>query len=473
MLIVVTFITNSALSFALGLIIAALLGPEGFGQYALAAAIAVVLNTLFLDWIRLSTTRFYSERTRLEEPQVRETLDTAFLISSAALIATSAVLLLLGFDFRLSATLAALAPAMGLANGLLDYHTALMRAKADDRYYAATIAIKNLLSLVLMVLAAFVFRSPALVIGAFVISVMASLLVARHRLVDPDVRLRKPDMRRLKGYFVYGFPVLFASILYLLIPLWNRAVITENLGFAATGQFSLPYEIAIKIIQTVGSAADLVLFQKAVRIEQSEGSRAAENKLGENIDVVFAVLLTFVAGYFLVLPSFEATVAPAAYRGDFSAITVLLLPGLLCFGLIQAAVTQIFQLRQRTWPVIIGAGFALAANAALTIPLGPTATLIDYARAQSLAYLVALVVLIGLAMRESAVRPSGLSLAKAMVCVSVMMLAAWPIRSMTPGFTTLLMGVGIGGAAFGAAAFALNLCGVRGALRERTARRRA
>jgi O-antigen/teichoic acid export membrane protein len=52
MLVTTTFLINSAFNFALGLLIARFLGPQGFGQYAIAAAVAVVLNTLFLDWIR-------------------------------------------------------------------------------------------------------------------------------------------------------------------------------------------------------------------------------------------------------------------------------------------------------------------------------------------------------------------------------------------------------------------------------------
>ncbi len=60
MLVVATFLVNSAFNLALGLLVARFLGPQGFGQYAVAAALGVALNVLFLDWIRLAATRFYS-----------------------------------------------------------------------------------------------------------------------------------------------------------------------------------------------------------------------------------------------------------------------------------------------------------------------------------------------------------------------------------------------------------------------------
>ena len=35
----------------------------------------VLLNTALLDWIRLSAIRFYSQKSREEQPQIRATLD--------------------------------------------------------------------------------------------------------------------------------------------------------------------------------------------------------------------------------------------------------------------------------------------------------------------------------------------------------------------------------------------------------------
>ena len=60
MLLAATFAINSGLNFVLGLLIARFLGPEQFGLYALGAALLVLINAVAIDWLKLSTIRFYS-----------------------------------------------------------------------------------------------------------------------------------------------------------------------------------------------------------------------------------------------------------------------------------------------------------------------------------------------------------------------------------------------------------------------------
>ena len=62
------------------------LGPTEYGRFAIAFAVSVMINSAGFDWIRLSAIRFYSERARLERPEVRATLDDcvamlAFIVS--------------------------------------------------------------------------------------------------------------------------------------------------------------------------------------------------------------------------------------------------------------------------------------------------------------------------------------------------------------------------------------------------------
>ena len=66
MIFTLTFLLNAGLNFALGLAVAGLLGPEEFGRYALAAAVAMLVNTLLFYWLWFSAARFYSETVRSE-----------------------------------------------------------------------------------------------------------------------------------------------------------------------------------------------------------------------------------------------------------------------------------------------------------------------------------------------------------------------------------------------------------------------
>jgi O-antigen/teichoic acid export membrane protein len=461
MLVVAAFLVNSVFNFALGLLVARFLGPEAFGQYAIAAALAIVVNTLFLDWIRLAATRFYSERTRAEDPAVRGTLDVLFVLSSLGALAASAGLLVLGHDFKLALALAALTPLMGLCNGLFDYHAALLRARDDRRGFALMVIAKNLLSLPLMVGGALWLASPAAVAAGFILSMFATLAVAWRRLRDPALRVHRPDWMKAGEFMTYGFPVMAATLLYYLLPLWNRASIANDLGFAASGQFSLAYDIAVRVVQTVGSALDIVLFQIALRAEDERGIDEAKAQLSANMGLVCMAVAAVTVGYWLVLPSFEATLAPAAFRGPFSEVTTLLLPGLACYALILYAATPVMQLRLRTWPVILCALLALGVNAALVLLPGSEARLADYARAQSFAYGVALVAAILLALGQMRVLPRAADIGKALFATLAMALAAWPFRTMAPGWLPLLGGFVAGGTAFIAVVAALDMGGLR------------
>jgi O-antigen/teichoic acid export membrane protein len=467
MLVTTTFLINSAFNFALGLLIARFLGPQGFGQYAIAASVAVVLNTLFLDWIRLAATRFYSERTRAEQPEVRGTLDAIFILSSLGVALTSAVAIALGLDFGLMVVLAALAPAMGICNGLFDYHTALVRARFDERSYSLLVILKNVLSLVMMVGGAWWFQSPVIVAAGFVLSIFATLLIGRRRLIDPAVNIMKPDWTAARRYTLYGVPVILASMIYFLIPLWNRAAIASSLGFAASGQFSLAYDLAIRVVQTIGSALDIILFQIALRADTEHGRDRAQEQLSTNMGLVLAAILAVAVGYWLVLPSFEALLVPEAFRGSFATVTAILLPGLVCFALVQAAVTPVFQLKQQTWPVVLAALAGLATNALLSWLSGAKADIQTYATIQAASYAVAFAVAVVLSLLVMRVLPRLRDGATVCLATLAMVTAVWPIRGWGPGWTTLLVSMGVGGTVFAAVVLACNLGGCREMIRQR------
>jgi O-antigen/teichoic acid export membrane protein len=467
MLVISAFLINSVFNFALGLLVARFLGPAGFGQYAIAASLAIVVSVLFLDWIRLAATRFYSERTRAGDPAVRGTLDAIFLLSSLGAAATAGGLLLLGQDFQLALGLAALVPAMGLANGVFDYHAAILRARFDETGFVLMVIVKNLASLALMVAGALWFGSPEAVAIGFALSILATMAVAWRRLRDPDVRILRPDWLKVREFAAYGLPIIVSILIYLLIPLWNRAAIAGDLGFAASGQFSLAYDIGVRVVQTVGSALDIILFQIALKAEDERGAEEARTQLAANMGLVLMAIGAAVVGYWLVLPAFEAALAPPAFRGPFAEVTMLLLPGLGFYALTLFAVTPVLQLKRRTWPLSLCALLALAVNALLVAPLGPEAKLADYARAQSFAYGAALLAAALLAFSHMRVLPRAADVAKAAICIGLMALAVWPLRALPPGWMTLLLSVAAGGAVFGLAALALDVAGLRGKLARR------
>jgi O-antigen/teichoic acid export membrane protein len=462
MTIVATFALNAGLTFALGLLVAKFLGPEAFGRYAVALSVATVINTAAFEWLRLSATRFYSERTRRDDAGVRASLAlgyAAIVLTLAALLGAAALLRL---DLGLPASLLAAATAAGAAMGLFDYQAALARARFLDRAYAGLVVAKNALGFALMVGGAWAFHDPALVLAGSALSAVAALVAARRALADPEARLSLARRGVLSGFARYALPLVAASFVYQVIPLLNRSYLAARFGFAEAGVFSLPADLGLRLFATLGTAMDMVLFQLAVRTDETHGREAAQAHVARNLALVAAVLLPFAAGLWLVLPSFEALLVPEAFRGRFAETMALLIPALLALSLIQYALNPVFQLRKATLPVTAAALAALVADAALlpvlTARFGP----LGVAAAQAGGFVAGAVVLGVLALRAARLPWRDLALAAA--ATAVMAGALWPLRALHPGVGALATQVVLGAAVYAALALAFDIAGARALL---------
>ena len=461
MKIILPFISNTLMNFVIGLLLARFLGPAEYGRLALALAVGQVIQTLTFDWLRLAATRFYSERARRERPELRATLDASFAVLIALLSGLTVLWLLSGIDVPLSRALIGLAVGAAVANGLFDYHTALVRSRFMDGLYARIIMGKNALSLVLTVGGAWWFGSAAMALTGLCLSMTGSLLAARRSLTDAGSTPRAAN-RSLAGQALrYALPIVLANMLYQVIPLVDRALIAQRFGFAESGQFSLAYDLGIRIVLAIGSTLDVLLFQLAVRTDETHGAAQSSRQIGRNMGVVVAILAPTCVGAWLVLPSFQEIVVPTEFRGPFAQFFTYLLPGFFCYPLIHYAVHPVFQIRKRTKPLIATASIAAAANVGLSLAMPAGAGAIGYAVALSAALGTGLLALIAVASLLRACWPSPRDLAVTLLGSCAMAAALLPLRGLAPGATTLLMQVVLGTAVYGGVVAAFDLAGLR------------
>ena len=461
MRVLAAFLINTLFNFVIGLLVAKFLGPDQFGRFALAAAVGMMIQTVGFEWIRLSAVRFYSERVRDTKPQLRATLDMAFAAISVILAAAAVLYVLSGIEFPLSKPLVALAFCAAITNALFDYHTALVRARFQDRLYAGLVISKNVLALTLAVAGAFFYESAAMTLAGMCIAMASSVFLARRALSDKQARPREAKAELARDFARYSVPIVTANVLYLAIPLVNRALVTAYYGFAETGQFSLAFDIGTRLIAAVGSALDVLLFQMAVRADELHGREHARDQVAQNMAVVIAILLPATAGLWLILPSIEAIIVPSQFRGPFGHYLTLLLPGMLAFGLMNFAINPVFQIRKQTAPLIAAAITACVANPALFVVLPATGDATRLAMAQSGAFGLALLVLAAIAAFSGARWPKFRDLAAALISTALMTLALLPLRDWTPGVATLAAQIVCGGAIFALCAAAFDLAGLR------------
>ncbi|GJD99116.1 oligosaccharide flippase family protein [Methylobacterium isbiliense] len=463
MAVVAAYVVNAILNLALGLLVAQILGPEGFGAFALGIAGATVLTTLSFEWLRLSATRHYSARVREAKPSIRATLDRAYGAIGLGLGATALLCVaswpLLG-DSALMAGAAALA-AIGI--GVFDYQTALARALFVGRLYLLLVLAKCGFAVVFMAGAAWATGSAAAVVAAAGIGQFLAALLLSGALADAPHR---PAPRRgrahLRRFLAYGLPLIAAIVVFQLMPFANRGAVALTAGLSQAGYFALAADIGVRVFMTLGTALDVMLFQLAVRAEEAEGRAAGEAQVARNLALVAAILLPTAAGFWTVSPALEAVAIPPAYRGHFTAYLAPLLPGFLATALLLFGLNPVFQIRRRTRPVIVAALIGLAANAlaiaGLTGPFGA----FGIAAAQSLGAVAALAYLGWRALRgPERLRLPLADLVGAVLATGLMTAALLPLRGLPP-WLSLAASVPLGAALYAGLAWRFDIAGLRG-----------
>ena len=461
MRIILLFVLNAGLSFALGLAVAAALGPEIYGRFAIGMTVAVVLSTGCFDWLRLSATRFYGESRRESEPDLRASLNAAYVVIMAILALALALALLSGATFGLGAGLLAAAVFCGVAVGLFEFQTALARARFHDRSYAIVIAVRAVASLGLGVGTALLVKNAAIVLAATTIGTVLAVAAVARPLHDKQATLRLASFARLKGFAAYGVPVVAANVVFQLVVLANRSVAAGLFGYAEAGRLSLATDLGLRLFLAVGAAVDVFVFQLAVRREAEGGQRAAAAQLRLNAVIVLAVLLLLAVGYAVAMPAFEALVVPERYRGPFGTLSLILLPGVVLFCIGQFAISPMFQISGRTWPVVVAAIATLAADALGLWIVPRDAGVTGVAIVHSCSLAIGAVTILGLAVRTIEGLVWDADFARVVLAAALTGAALWPLRTVQPAWLALpLMGCA-GAGVFGGALFCLDVAGLR------------
>jgi len=475
MWMMLSFLLNSLLNFAVSLLVAKFLGPEEYGRYGVALSLAVVVQTLLFDWLRLSATRFYGQRDHEQHPEVRATLDTSFALVAALVLCAAAIIWRFDVVRSLAPGLAALAIVYAAACALSEYAAALLRARFLDRGYAFLVLSKNALYFLLAVGGAALFHSAPVVLVGMMAAMAVSLLLSGRELIAPGAAPGKAQASLALRYFVYGTPIVLANVLYQTVPLTDRWMVSNALGFAEAGQMSLAFEVGIRIVGALGSALDVILFQLAVLAEKTDGEDRARAQVSRNMGIVAAIALPAVAGVYAILPSFEALLAPHDFQGPFGRYFTLQIPALLAFALINYALNPAFQIAHRLAPLIIAALAACVANFLAILFLAPSTDATKFALAQSISSMTGFVVLMALLLGSTKVRPRIVDIVGALVGCAALLVATAPLRAMAPGLVVMLAQIVVGAGAYAAIAYAFDVADLRSAvvpaLRRRLQRR--
>ncbi len=308
---------------------------------------------------------------------------------------------------------------------------------------------------------AFYFASAKMALIGAILSMSGSVVAARAALSDPYARVQLAKSEIARSILRYSMPIVTANLLYLCIPLANRALITVYYGFSETGQFSLAFDIGTKAVQAIGSTMDVLLFQIAVAAHDRFGAAQSKQQVADNMAIVVAIILPACVGLWLVLPSLQELIVPFDYRGPFDRLLTLMLPGLFCFAMILYGLNPIFQIAKRTGPLIAAAVAGCIADPLLLLALPRADGAETLAIAQSGAFAVALVALIGVACLSRPRWPRLRDLAATCLGSAAMTAVLLPLRHEPPGFVILVEQVVSGVLVYALVVAALDIANLR------------
>jgi len=209
------------------------------------------------------------------------------------------------------------------------------------------------------------------------------------------------------------------------------------------------------------SLPELMLFQYVLRIDRTDGRAAAERQQSRNISLALGFLAPLAVGYAVMAPTFEALMAPAAYRGSFASLSAELVPGYFALFAIISAVSPLFQLQGLTWQLSLASLVALAVDLVL-VEFTPLAASVDgLAIAYSVSLATALLATTIVAFRASKVRPSPRDLIVITVATAAMALVIRPLNGLPSHAGAALLAILVATVVLAGAYLTFDVGGVR------------
>ncbi len=470
MIFAVSFFLNAATNFAFGLTLSAILGPAEFGRYSTVQLASITLAGGMLDWLRYATLRFAGDDKA--KIVIASSLEAGYFVLALAAYALVAACVVFGVDFGLGAPLLLLTPLLGVAAHRVDFTGARFRARDDGAAFAGIYGLRQLLCFTAVVAVAWATRNAVLTVATLAAANLIPAIAFAPRARVAGTALGAASAERLKAFFLYAKPIVFSLVIYQLVGLINRHVALTHLGAEATGKFSLATDLGQRLFGAANSLPELMLFQYVLKIDRTEGRAAAERQQAHNISLALGLLAPLAAGYAVMAPTFEALLAPAAYRGAFASLSAELAPGYFALFAIISAISPIFQLKGATGRLTAAALLALAVDLALVSFTELSASIDGLAIATSLSLGAAMLATAVLAWRVSAVRPRAVDLIVIAAATGAMVALIRPLNALPSHLAAAAAAVAIAGAVLGGAYLAFDVGGVRTFVTEALRRRR-
>ncbi|WP_085318246.1 oligosaccharide flippase family protein [Derxia lacustris] len=345
-----------------------LTSPAVYGAYALALALALLLQSTVFQWVQVSAMRF-SRPGQISDP-LRDAKVEGAIYQSWCLMVLGFVALYLPLVtcFRFPGldrdVLLLLLPLVVL-RGLVSVQQAFNRSRLRVLRFNLVEAGQAIGSVAFGVALVHAFANPA--IGLLAGATLASLLAALPGL-GRVARLSAGllDLRRIRDYLRYGAPLTGAYALNFVLSSVDRFLIERVLGSEAVGVYSVAYSLVDRSLASIFIAINFAAFPLAVKAIETGGIPAARAQLRRNGGLLAMVAIPSCIGIATLAEPLASVLIGDRFRAGAIPLMAPIALGALLAGFQVHYFDHAFHLSRKTtgllWSLLPCAAFNVLAN---------------------------------------------------------------------------------------------------------------
>ena len=446
-----------------------MMAPAEYGHFALVMTSIAVTTGLTSRWLTVGITRLYPAAER--DHRADDFVATALAVSGAAI--ALALLLLLGFALAVSVVvpfpvgLPLLASGFAIfgARTLVLATNAIRRARLEVGRYALVettqafggLAASLLLNWLCGATAANALFGTAIGFGVVGFAEAASLV--------PALRTGRPNMGMVRNFGAFSGPLTIVHALSLVMGAADQLFVQGFLGAAPGGLYNAVVGLANRPITLIFSGLSLVVFPHSVRALEREGWDASRRCEQKNLILVLFVALPATAGLMMIGPEVVNLLLGPQYRAGGAVLFPWIVLAAFTSRMAVDVFDHSFYLTQRTALLFATLGPASCLGVLCNLVLIPHFGVMGAALSGCAQAGLMLVLSIFVGARVFAIGwPPGVTGVGIATAVMVLVLACLRASLPQPGLA-LLVCCGVG--TYAAAAFGLDLLGLRGGIIHR------
>lgn len=365
-----------------------LLGAEDFGRYSLVLTGAGLIQVIVFQSLLLVLGRFLPAH-QANPKIVLQPVLCLFLALATGVMTLGLGLVLLGVS-ELWRNLILLTLILSIAQAWHELNLRLAAARLDPGSYGLMGGVKALLALGFGSWLAWLgWGAHAPILGLITGAVLSWFFFGYQPWRGIKPRWPAPDV--LKQYGAYGLPLAMTFLLVWVTSSSDRLMIAWLLDEAATGLYSVGYDLAqhsLGLLLTILNTAALPL---AIRALESEGLRAASEQMRHNGELIFIAALGGGAGLIAIGPIMLTLFVGVDFRAGAGTVFPWIAVAAALVGIKSFHFDIAFHLTKKSGWLILTSGVAALVNVIANLVLIPRFGILGAAWSTLVALLVATV----------------------------------------------------------------------------------